>query len=100
VVCTTVPSQKDAEAISSALVNERLAACVNVVTEMTSIYRWKGAVEEQREWQLIIKTTRNRVSELRTRLHELHPYDLPEFITLDISGGSDNYLRWIRESTD
>src|SRR5262245_5641986 len=99
-VCTTVQSQKDAAAIASTLVNERLAACVNVLGEMESTYRWKGAVETERERQLIIKTTEDRLSLLRTRLHELHPYELPEFITFVISGGSENYLTWLRQSTE
>jgi periplasmic divalent cation tolerance protein len=99
-VCTTVQSQQDAARIASALVNERLAACVNVSAEMESTYRWQGAVDSQRERQLIIKTTEDRLTLLRARLHELHPYELPEFITVEITGGSENYLRWIRESTE
>jgi periplasmic divalent cation tolerance protein len=99
-VCTTVQSQKDAANIASTLVNERLAACVNVLAEMESTYRWKGGVDIERERQILIKTTRDRLALLRARLHELHPYELPEFITLDISGGSEHYLRWIRESTE
>ncbi len=99
-VCTTVQSQKDARTIASTLVNERLAACVNVLGEMESTYRWKGAVETERERQLIIKTTEDRLSLLRTRLHELHPYELPEFITLVISGGTEKYLTWLRQSTE
>jgi periplasmic divalent cation tolerance protein len=80
------------------LVTERLAACVNVMHEMESIYRWRGQVETGRERQVIIKTTTDRIPALKARLHELHTYDLPEFIVVPIAGGSDPYLQWIRES--
>jgi len=99
-VCTTVQNEQDAAKIASTLVSERLAACVNVSAEMESTYRWEGVVNTECERQLIIKTTQDRLSQLRARLHELHPYELPEFITLDITGGSENYLRWIRASTE
>ena len=85
--------------MASILVNERLAACVNVMPEMESIYRWKGQVETDHERQLVIKTTVARVAALRARLHELHDYDVPEFIVMPIAGGSEAYLNWIREST-
>ena len=67
--------------------------------EMESIYRWKGQVEADHERQLVIKTTVARVAALRARLHELHDYDVPEFIVMPIAGGSEAYLNWIREST-
>jgi uncharacterized protein involved in tolerance to divalent cations len=66
---------------------------------MESTYRWKGQVETDRERQLIMKTTVARIAALRARVHELHDYDVPEFIVLPIVGGSDAYLNWIREST-
>jgi periplasmic divalent cation tolerance protein len=99
VVWTTIGRSADGRGLASILVNERLAACVNVLPEMESIYRWKGQVETDSERQVVIKTTVARVAALRTRLHELHDYDVPEFIVLPIAGGSEAYLNWIREST-
>lgn len=99
VVWTTIGGTADGRGLASILVNERLAACVNVLPEMDSIYRWKGQVEADRERQLVIKTTAARVPALRTRVHELHDYEVPEFIVVPIIGGSEAYLNWIREST-
>ena len=99
IVFTTIGSTADGRELASILVNERLAACVNVLGEMESVYRWKGAVENDRERQLIIKTTAERLPALKTRLHEIHTYDVPEFIVLPVIGGSDRYLNWLREST-
>ena len=98
-ILTTLPAGADAAAFAAALVEERLAACVNVLPEMESIYRWEGAVQRDRERQLIVKTSRDRVDALRQRVRELHPYDVPEFIVLPIVDGSDAYLRWIGDST-
>ena len=99
VVLTTIGGDIDGRELASILVAERLAACVNVLPEMDSIYRWQGAVETARERQLIIKTTGARVVRLRTRLHELHQYDVPEFLVVPIVDGSERYLGWLREST-
>ena len=99
VVWTTIGRTSDGRDMASILVNERLAACVNVLPEMESTYRWKGQVETDLERQLIIKTTVARVAALRARLHELHDYEVPEFIVIPIAGGSERYLNWIREST-
>ena len=79
------------------LIDERLAACVNILPPMTSIYRWQGKVEQDREQQMIIKTARTRVADLQTRVRELHPYELPEFLVLDATG-SEAYLAWVGES--
>ena len=98
-VWTTVGLTADWRGISSILVAERLAACVNVLPEMESTYRWQGAIETGRERQLVIKTTAARIEALRARVHELHDYELPEFIVMPIAGGSEPYLNWIREST-
>jgi periplasmic divalent cation tolerance protein len=89
-------AEADGAALAKTLVEERLAACVNVLAPMTSVYRWKNAVETEREQQLVIKTTAEAIPALRARLQELHPYELPEFLILDASG-SDTYLAWIRE---
>jgi periplasmic divalent cation tolerance protein len=99
VIWTTIGSTADGRGMASILVTERLAACVNVLPEMESFYRWKGQVEDDREQQLIIKTTTRRVAALQTRIQELHDYEVPEFIVLPVVGGSDAYLNWIREST-
>ena len=99
VVWTTIGSAADAHGMASILVNERLAACVNVLPEMESTYRWRGQVENDRERQMLMKTTAARVPALRARLHELHEYDVPEFIVVPVVGGSELYLNWIREST-
>ena len=96
-VLTTLGAQTDAAAIARVLVEERLAACVNVLPVMTSVYRWKGVVEEDREQQLVIKTTRDRVAALETRLRALHPYELPEFVVLD-ARASAAYAAWVGES--
>jgi periplasmic divalent cation tolerance protein len=97
IVLTTLGAQTDAVAFARVLVDERLAACVNVLPPMTSIYRWKGAVEEDREQQLVIKTMSDRVAALEVRVHELHPYELPEFLVF-VSDGSRGYLEWLGES--
>ena len=94
----TVPENFDAGALARTLVEERLAACVNILPAMTSVYRWEGQVEEGTERQLLIKTAPDRVGALRTRLLQLHPYDVPEFVVIDVAGGSDAYLSWLRGS--
>ena len=98
-VFVTVPSGEDASRIGEVLVSERLAACVNVVPRIESIYRWEGEVTRDVEWLLIIKTTGARFEEMEQRVKALHSYTTPEVIAFKISQGSDDYLRWIREST-
>ena len=97
-VLTTLGADADAAGLARTLVEERLAACVNVLPAMTSIYRWKGSVDQEREQQLLIKTAADRVEALAVRLRELHPYELPEFIVLD-AGASTAYGKWIDDST-
>jgi periplasmic divalent cation tolerance protein len=99
IVLTTAPDDERAGAWARTLVEERLAACVNVQGPMTSFYRWKGMVEREAERQVVIKTTRERVAALRVRLGELHSYDLPEFVVLNVTDGSDEYLKWVEEQT-
>jgi periplasmic divalent cation tolerance protein len=98
IVLTTIGADADGQALARTLVEERLAACVNVLPVMTSVYRWKGQVEQDREQQLIIKTTPERVQALQSRLHELHTYELPEFLVIGAAAGSTAYLTWVRES--
>ena len=87
-VLSTVPDDVSAETIARTLVDEKLAACVNLLPPMVSIYRWKGAVERGAERQLVMKTTRARVPALERRLKELHSYEVPEFVVLSIDHGS------------
>lgn len=98
VAFSTVASPEDAERVARALVEERLAACVNVVPGLVSYYRWKGRVERDDELLLVIKTARPRVEAMRARLVELHPYEVPELIVLPVQGGHPPYLAWLAES--
>ena len=99
IVLTTLPADADGAAFARDLVEERLAACVNLSAPMKSIYRWEGTVETESERQLVIKTSRDRVGALWDRVRELHPYDMPEFLVTPIVDGNDAYLRWVGEST-
>jgi periplasmic divalent cation tolerance protein len=99
VVMTTLPADADGSAFGRALLEERLAACVNLLAPMDSVYRWEGRVEEETERQVIIKTTRDRLNALWDRVRELHPYEVPEFIVLAIADGNEAYLKWVGEST-
>jgi periplasmic divalent cation tolerance protein len=97
IILTTLGAATDAAAFARVLVADRLAACVNVLPPMTSLYRWKGAIEEDREQQLVIKTTSDRVAAIEARFQELHPYELPEFIVLSAEA-SAAYFEWLSES--
>lgn len=99
VVLSTLPADGDAPRIARTLVEERLAACVNILPAMTSVYRWEEGVEQESEHQLVIKTARAQVPALWERLRDLHPYDVPEFVVLPIVDGNDAYLKWIGDST-
>jgi|SRR3954464_14572747 periplasmic divalent cation tolerance protein len=98
-VLTTLPADADAAAFARALVKDRLAACVNLLPPMESVYRWEGRVEKDTERQLIIKTSRDQTAPLWDRVREMHPYEVPEFVVIPIADGNDAYLRWIGEST-
>lgn len=98
-VLTTLGADTDAAALARTLVDEHLAACVNVLPPMTSTYRWKGTVEQDREQQVLMKTTADRIPALEARLRQLHPYELPEFIVLGTADGSAAaYLDWVRDA--
>jgi periplasmic divalent cation tolerance protein len=99
VVLSTVARPEDAERIAQALVERRLAACVNVVPGVLSLYRWEGRVEREVERLLVIKTTRERFQELRLALLQLHPYQVPELLVLPVVGGHVPYMEWVIEST-
>ena len=97
-VLTTVGSEEDAERISVALVERRLAACVQTVGPIASRYRWRGEVETAREWQCLAKTEAGRYPEVEAAIRELHPYDEPEILATPIVAGSAGYLAWVSES--
>lgn len=95
VVLVNCPDRAHAEKLARALVEERLAACVNLLGGVRSIYRWQGAVEEAEEVACLIKTTRDRFEALRARVVELHPYEVPEVIALEVALGHAPYLEWL-----
>ncbi|PBJ84510.1 divalent-cation tolerance protein CutA [Lysobacteraceae bacterium NML93-0399] len=96
---STCPDAAAAERIARTLVEERLAACVNLLPQVRSVYRWEGEVAVDDEVLLMIKTTSARLPALRTRLQALHPYDVPELIALPVAGGLPAYLQWIADAT-
>ena len=99
VVISTCGSMKEARRLANALVNARLAACVNIVkSPVESVYRWKGRVERAREFLLLIKTTKKRFVALKREIERLHSYDVPEIIALPIESGSAKYLQWLGEA--
>ena len=99
VVLVTCPSAAEARRIARAVVEARLAACVNILPgAVTSIYRWKGKVESAKERLLLIKTSRKLMAKLRAAIERLHSYDVPEFIALPVAAGSPAYLAWIEEN--
>jgi periplasmic divalent cation tolerance protein len=97
IVLTTVGLHEKAEELARALVDRRLAACVNIIGPIRSIYRWKGKTENEQEYLLLIKTSADRSADLAATFTELHPYELPERVELEIVGGSTDYLSWIFE---
>lgn len=95
VVLMTAGSLEEADRIAQALVAEMLAACVNVVPGITSVYRWQGEVQRDQEWLLIAKSCQDVLDALTRRVQALHSYDVPEIIALPVTGGSQAYLRWL-----
>jgi len=98
IVLTTAGSQEEARKIAHALVDRRLAACVNIVPQVESVYRWQGKVESASEWLLVIKTQASAFERVRNTIKELHSYDLPECVMLEVAAGSEEYLNWIAEN--
>lgn len=98
VVLLTGPTADELRAIGTRLVEERLAACVNVLRGASSIYRWRDSVEESREALAIVKTTAARMRLLEARVRELHSYEVPEILAIETAGGSGAYMDWIRDS--
>lgn len=99
VVCTTVPDEPTARRMAAALVERRLAACVQVSGPIESVYRWRGAVETAAEWLCVAKTTADRWEEIECAIVELHPYDTPEIVATPLTHAADAYARWLRDET-
>ena len=99
VVFVTAPGEEEAVKIARALVEAKLAACVNIISNVHSIYTWQGNIEDDSELLLIIKTRKSLFDDLSAKVRDLHSYDLPEVIALPIVDGSKEYLKWIGEST-
>jgi periplasmic divalent cation tolerance protein len=99
VVFVTAASDEEAARIAEAVVSERLAACVNIVAGVRSVYRWEGKVMRENELLMVIKTTAERYAQLERRVKQLHSYSTPEVIACRIERGSDDYLNWLRDQT-
>ena len=97
-VLTTVGSETEARKIANQLVERRLAACVNIIPQIQSVYRWEGKVETAEEFLLIVKTTKTCSADVQAAIRELHSYELPECIVILMEDGSAEYLKWIEES--
>ncbi|MEM2890106.1 MAG: divalent-cation tolerance protein CutA [Candidatus Hadarchaeum sp.] len=100
IVLTTVKDRREANRISQALISEKLAACVSIVPNVASVYRWQGKIERSREIILVIKTSTKKIDRLMSRIKELHSYQVPEIISLKIQRGLPQYLKWLKESLD
>lgn len=99
IVLSTAGAEQQARSIARRLVDERLAACVNIVGPIRSVYRWRDAVEDEPEFLLLIKTRASLLGRVERRVIELHSYEVPEVLALSLSGGSATYLGWLLEST-
>lgn len=95
-VISTCATEADAERLARALLDTRLAACVNVVPGLRSFYRWKGEIESEAEFMLIIKTSRDLFPALRAEIEKLHPYEVPELLAMPVLAGAENYLSWLQ----
>lgn len=99
IVLTNLPDRAAAVRLAQELVARRLAACVNVLAECTSVYRWKGGIENTTEVPVLIKTRAGRYAEVEAAIRELHPYELPEIIAVPVQHGFDEYLQWVTDET-
>jgi periplasmic divalent cation tolerance protein len=98
IVMTTVASAEDAARLGRTLVEERLAACATVLPSAHSIYCWQGKIESSDETLLLLKTTTDQLPALESRLQELHSYETPEFLVIEVEAGSESYLKWLGEN--
>jgi len=98
IVLCTAGSEEEARKIARHLVEQRLAACVNIIPQIESIYRWQGNVDSAREWLLLVKTTLEKFPDVRDAIRELHSYEVPECISISVEDGSPAYLEWIDQS--
>lgn len=99
-VTTTLPSETSAQQVATQLVEERLAACAQVLGPVSSTYRWKGSIEQATEWYCNLKTTKARLPALTKRIRKLHPYELPEIVALTIENADAAYLQWIEAEVE
>ncbi len=99
IVLTNLPDRAAAVKLAQELVTRRLAACVNVLAECTSVYRWKGGIENAAEVPVLIKTRAGRYAEVEAAIRSLHPYELPEIIAVPVQRGFDEYLQWVTDET-
>ena len=100
IVLSTAGSEEEARRIARHLVENRLAACVNIVPRIESVYRWKDKVESGAEWLLLIKTSAGRFAEVQAAIRTLHSYELPECVVVNVEDGSAEYLEWLGESVE
>ena len=98
-VLTTLPDHASAEILAEQLISENLAACVNIMGEITSFYRWKGKIQHGTEYQLLIKTTRTRYPEVQAWIADHHPYEIPEILAIPVCEGHQDYLDWVNACT-
>jgi periplasmic divalent cation tolerance protein len=100
VVLITVPQEEEAAKMANTLIDERLAACVNILKDIRSLYRWKGAIEDEGEVLMVVKTQERLFENLAKRVKQMHSYSVPEIIALPIVKGSDNYIQWLKDETE
>ena len=100
VVLVTCGSEEEATKIANSLVEERIAACVSIISPVRSIYRWEGKIWDEKEWVLIINTQKKRFEELERKVKSLHSYSVPEIIALPVVEGFASYLKWLEENTE
>jgi periplasmic divalent cation tolerance protein len=99
IMLTTTGSKDEARKVAKSLVESRLAACVNIIPKIESVYRWEDNVETSEEWLLLIKTTSRNFDNVKEALGKLHSYDLPECISIDIAHAESGYMKWLTENT-
>lgn len=99
VILITTETQEEARKIAAALIDSNLAACVNIVESVQSLFRWQGKVEDDKECLMIVKSVSRKLDAVTAKVQEVHSYDVPEIIALPIIGGSKEYLQWVHEET-